>query len=68
MMMPSRATELICLFLLCPIIYCRVFWQITEEGGVVISGRSDAVLNPGGIRIGTAEIYRQASDHIGVFH
>lgn len=33
--------------------------QITEEGGVVISGRSDAVLNPGGVRIGTAEIYRQ---------
>lgn len=34
---------------------------MTEEGGVVISGRSDAVLNPGGVRIGTAEIYRQAS-------
>ncbi|CAM9305652.1 unnamed protein product [Ectocarpus sp. 6 AP-2014] len=33
--------------------------KITEEGGVVISGRSDAVLNPGGVRIGTAEIYRQ---------
>lgn len=33
--------------------------QITEEGGVVISGRSDSVLNPGGVRIGTAEIYRQ---------
>lgn len=28
---------------------------------MVISGRSDAVLNPGGVRIGTAEIYRQAS-------
>lgn len=35
-------------------------FQVTEEGGVVISGRSDAVLNPGGVRIGTAEIYRQA--------
>ncbi|CAM9705446.1 unnamed protein product, partial [Laminaria digitata] len=35
--------------------------KVTEEGGVVISGRSDAVLNPGGVRIGTAEIYRQAS-------
>jgi len=30
----------------------------TERGGFVISGRSDAVLNPGGVRIGTAEIYR----------
>jgi acetoacetyl-CoA synthetase len=32
---------------------------ITETGGVVIYGRSDATLNPGGVRIGTAEIYRQ---------
>lgn len=32
---------------------------ITEQGGVVIYGRSDATLNPGGVRIGTAEIYRQ---------
>ena len=32
---------------------------ITEHGGVVIYGRSDATLNPGGVRIGTAEIYRQ---------
>jgi acetoacetyl-CoA synthetase len=31
----------------------------TEHGGIVIYGRSDAVLNPGGVRIGTAEIYRQ---------
>ncbi len=31
----------------------------TEHGGYVITGRSDAVLNPGGVRIGTAEIYRQ---------
>ena len=31
----------------------------TEHGGWVIYGRSDAVLNPGGVRIGTAEIYRQ---------
>jgi acetoacetyl-CoA synthetase len=30
---------------------------ITESGGVIIYGRSDAVLNPGGVRIGTAEIY-----------
>jgi acetoacetyl-CoA synthetase len=31
----------------------------TEHGGLLIHGRSDAVLNPGGVRIGTAEIYRQ---------
>ena len=33
--------------------------EITEHDGVVVHGRSDAVLNPGGVRIGTAEIYRQ---------
>jgi len=33
--------------------------RITEHDGVVILGRSDATLNPGGVRIGTAEIYRQ---------
>jgi len=32
---------------------------ITERGGVIMLGRSDATLNPGGVRIGTAEIYRQ---------
>lgn len=35
------------------------FVQATEHGGYVILGRSDATLNPGGVRIGTAEIYRQ---------
>ena len=35
--------------------YC----EITDHDGVIIYGRSDAVLNPGGVRIGTAEIYRQ---------
>ena len=34
------------------------FILINERGGVVIYGRSDATLNPGGVRIGTAEIYR----------
>ena len=34
------------------------FIEIRPEGGVVIYGRSDTTLNPGGIRIGTAEIYR----------
>jgi len=33
--------------------------QRTQHGGYIIHGRSDAVLNPGGVRIGTAEIYRQ---------
>jgi acetoacetyl-CoA synthetase len=33
--------------------------EITPRGGIVIYGRSDTVLNPGGVRIGTAEIYRQ---------
>ena len=33
--------------------------QLTEHGGLIIYGRSDATLNPGGIRIGTAEIYQQ---------
>ncbi len=35
------------------------FTEITPRGTVIITGRSDAVLNPGGVRIGTAEIYRQ---------
>jgi acetoacetyl-CoA synthetase len=33
--------------------------EITEHDGMIIYGRSDATLNPGGVRIGTAEIYRQ---------
>jgi len=35
------------------------YGEVTAQGGFVIHGRSDAVLNPGGVRIGTAEIYRQ---------
>ena len=35
------------------------FAEWTHQGGVVIHGRSDATLNPGGVRIGTAEIYSQ---------
>ncbi|MBW1766314.1 MAG: acetoacetate--CoA ligase [Deltaproteobacteria bacterium] len=34
------------------------FIEINDHGGVIIYGRSDATLNPGGVRIGTAEIYR----------
>ncbi|MDT3671226.1 MAG: acetoacetate--CoA ligase [Aromatoleum sp.] len=43
-----------------PGVWCHGdFCEITEHGGVIIYGRSDATLNPGGVRIGTAEIYRQ---------
>ncbi len=43
-----------------PGVWCHGdFISLTEHGGVVIFGRSDATLNPGGVRIGTAEIYRQ---------
>lgn len=35
------------------------FAEITTHHGLIIYGRSDAILNPGGVRIGTAEIYRQ---------
>jgi acetoacetyl-CoA synthetase len=43
-----------------PNIWCHGdFSEITRHGGIIIYGRSDAVLNPGGVRIGTAEIYRQ---------
>ena len=35
------------------------FAELTQQGGLIIHGRSDSVLNPGGVRIGTAEIYRQ---------
>ncbi|MFZ5652313.1 MAG: acetoacetate--CoA ligase [Bacillota bacterium] len=35
------------------------FVEVTPNNGVIIYGRSDATLNPGGVRIGTAEIYRQ---------
>ncbi len=43
-----------------PNIWCHGdFIERTEHGGYVVYGRSDATLNPGGVRIGTAEIYRQ---------
>ena len=43
-----------------PGIWCHGdYAEITEHAGTIIHGRSDAVLNPGGVRIGTAEIYRQ---------
>ncbi len=43
-----------------PGVWCHGDWiSTTSHGGYVIYGRSDATLNPGGVRIGTAEIYRQ---------
>ena len=43
-----------------PNVWCHGdFVRLTEHGGLVFYGRSDATLNPGGVRIGTAEIYRQ---------
>ena len=43
-----------------PNIWCHGdFAEWTEHGGMIIYGRSDATLNPGGVRIGTAEIYNQ---------
>ena len=43
-----------------PGIWCHGdFVELTERDGMIIYGRSDATLNPGGVRIGTAEIYRQ---------
>ncbi len=43
-----------------PNIWCHGdFAEITAHGGMIIHGRSDATLNPGGVRIGTAEIYAQ---------
>ncbi|MCX5495941.1 acetoacetate--CoA ligase [Kaistia dalseonensis] len=43
-----------------PNVWCHGdFAEWTEHGGLIIHGRSDATLNPGGVRIGTAEIYNQ---------
>ena len=43
-----------------PNVWCHGdYVELTERGTLVVYGRSDAVLNPGGVRIGTAEIYRQ---------
>ena len=43
-----------------PNVWCHGdFAELTGHDGMIIYGRSDAVLNPGGVRIGTAEIYRQ---------
>ncbi len=42
-----------------PNVWCHGDWsELTERGTLIVYGRSDATLNPGGVRIGTAEIYR----------
>ena len=42
-----------------PDVWCHGDWsELTERGTLIVYGRSDATLNPGGVRIGTAEIYR----------
>ena len=40
--------------------------ELRDNGGIVVYGRSDATLNPGGVRIGTAEIYRQVETHSAI--
>ena len=51
-----------------PNVWCHGdYAELTDRGGVVIYGRSDAILNPGGVRIGTAEIYRIVEQFEEVF-
>jgi acetoacetyl-CoA synthetase len=46
-----------------PGVWCHGdYVELTEHDGVIIYGRSDAILNPGGVRIGTAEIYREVEE------
>lgn len=48
-------------------VWCHGDWvEKTRHGGIIIHGRSDATLNPGGVRIGTAEIYRQVEQIEGI--
>jgi acetoacetyl-CoA synthetase len=57
---PDRAKYTAAYFERFPGVWCHGDWaERTAHDGFVIHGRSDAVLNPGGVRIGTAEIYRQ---------
>jgi acetoacetyl-CoA synthetase len=57
---PGRARYRAAYFEYFPGVWRHGDWaEITADDGVVIHGRSDATLNPGGVRIGTAEIYRQ---------
>ena len=50
-----------------PNVWCHGdFVEITKNEGMIIYGRSDATLNPGGVRIGTAEIYRQVEAFVNI--
>ena len=50
-----------------PKVWCHGDWALlTESGGLIIQGRSDATLNPGGVRIGTAEIYGVVEQFEGI--
>ncbi|WP_275099562.1 acetoacetate--CoA ligase [Sedimenticola hydrogenitrophicus] len=50
-----------------PNVWCHGdYVELTAQDGIIIYGRSDAVLNPGGVRIGTAEIYRQVEQLVEV--
>ncbi|HMK65470.1 MAG TPA: acetoacetate--CoA ligase, partial [Thermodesulfobacteriota bacterium] len=57
---PDNEKYLNAYFRVFPGVWCHGdFILITENGGIIMYGRSDATLNPGGVRIGTADIYRQ---------
>jgi acetoacetyl-CoA synthetase len=57
---PDNEKYLSAYFKAFPGVWCHGdFIKVTENGGVIIYGRSDATLNPGGVRIGTADIHRQ---------
>ena len=57
---PDRAKYRAAYFDMYPSVWRHGDWaELTAHGGMIIYGRSDATLNPGGVRIGTAEIYRQ---------
>jgi acetoacetyl-CoA synthetase len=60
---PDRAKYRAAYFDFFPGVWRHGDWaEITGHDGMVIHGRSDATLNPGGVRIGTAEIYRQVDE------
>jgi acetoacetyl-CoA synthetase len=51
-----------------PNVWCHGdYAELTEHGGIIMHGRSDTVLNPGGVRIGTAEIYRVVEELPEIF-
>ena len=57
---PGDAKYLATYFERFPGVWCHGdYVELTAHGGLIFHGRSDATLNPGGVRIGTAEIYRQ---------